>query len=176
MAYSLFDPAAPCHRDWTPEKVVRRAPAQPTVPLERLDPKRQRELLRLKQEQREEEARRVDQVAIAARVSVLERELERLQKAALASGRKDKEIAAAIVEQVALEHGVTVLDIKGPWRNVRFWRARHAAYYRLRTETSLSYPAIGRLIGGKDHTTILKGVRKHARLHGLPMPGDAPNA
>lgn len=33
-----------------------------------------------------------------------------------------------------------------------------------------SLPAIGRLLGGRDHTTCLHGVRKHAERIGRPWP------
>ena len=38
--------------------------------------------------------------------------------------------------------------------------ARQEAYWRLRHESRRSYPEIGRACGGRDHTTILHGVRK----------------
>lgn len=57
--------------------------------------------------------------------------------------------------------GVTIERIKGPSRNRAICRARMEAIYAVRMERSdLSYPAIGRWFGGRDHTTILHSVRK----------------
>ena len=33
--------------------------------------------------------------------------------------------------------------------------------YRMKTETTMSLPKIGDRLGGKDHTTVLYGIRKH---------------
>lgn len=43
-------------------------------------------------------------------------------------------------------------------------RPRHVAMYLARTLTSRSMPEIGRQFGGRDHTTVLHGVRKVERL------------
>jgi len=39
---------------------------------------------------------------------------------------------------------------------------RQVAMYLLRTETNLSFPQIGRLLGGRDHTTVMHGYEKIA--------------
>lgn len=41
---------------------------------------------------------------------------------------------------------------------------RQIAFYLGKTMTQLSFPAIGRFYGGKDHTTVLHGVRKIEKL------------
>ncbi len=43
-------------------------------------------------------------------------------------------------------------------------RPRHVAMYLARTLTSRSMPEIGRQFGGRDHTTVLHGVRKVERM------------
>ena len=43
--------------------------------------------------------------------------------------------------------------------------ARHAAFAAVRDQSHLSLPQIGALFGGRDHTTVLSGLRRHeARL------------
>ena len=42
------------------------------------------------------------------------------------------------------------------------------AYYRIYTECPhLSLPSVGRVMGGRDHTTILSGLRKHCESIGI---------
>lgn len=38
--------------------------------------------------------------------------------------------------------------------------ARMVGYWLLRTELHLSYPEVGRVLGGKDHTCVIHGVRR----------------
>jgi len=42
--------------------------------------------------------------------------------------------------------------------------ARQIAMYVFRDMTELSYPAIARLFGGRDHTTVIHAVDKTQRL------------
>jgi chromosomal replication initiator protein len=57
---------------------------------------------------------------------------------------------------------VTVLDIKSRRRARTVGLPRHVAYYLCKTLTGSSLPQIGRHVGGKDHTSVLHGVRKIA--------------
>lgn len=76
--------------------------------------------------------------------------------------------AAAIIDEVAENRGISVEEIKGRSKTVRPVAARLEAYYRLVTERpDLSYPRIGALFG-RDHTSVLSGVRRHAENNGLP--------
>ena len=45
-------------------------------------------------------------------------------------------------------------------RVARFVRARHVVMYLTRELTEMSMPQIGFRLGGRDHTTVLHGVRK----------------
>lgn len=64
-----------------------------------------------------------------------------------------------IMQEVAFKHGVTVDDLCGPWRYAPIVAARKEFYYRARTETRNSYPAIGRKVGNRDHTTVMHGFK-----------------
>lgn len=63
-----------------------------------------------------------------------------------------------IAQRLCRVFGVTLADLRSPRRNGASMRARLAVYYWARRMTSLSYPAIGRLLGGRDHTTVMRGV------------------
>lgn len=147
----LFDPAADA-ATWTPDKLVKRRPAPPVVV-------------------RPESIRQREDAILAEARRILDARMTELHKQALRLATTNKGRANIILKQIAIEYGVTVHDIKGPWRPVHVCTARFAAYYRIRMETNLSYPSIGRLIGGRNHATIMHGAIKHADLHGLPRPG-----
>lgn len=68
----------------------------------------------------------------------------------------------AILQQVAEKHAVPVHEITGARRTKRVAYARQEVMYRARKETRLSTPQIGTLLGGRDHTTVIYGVRAHA--------------
>ena len=67
---------------------------------------------------------------------------------------------AQVVRRIAREHGCTVEDIYGRSRMGDVPRGRMRAYAVLRWSTNLSLPELGRIFG-RDHTTILTGVRKY---------------
>lgn len=56
--------------------------------------------------------------------------------------------------------GVTVEAIRGRSRQRPIVTARQTAMYVIRELTDLSYPAIARLFGGRDHTTVIHAVEK----------------
>lgn len=64
-----------------------------------------------------------------------------------------------VIGATARCHGLTPQDIMGPSRSRRVAQARAVAMYLARTLTSGSLEAIGRAFGGRDHTTVLHGVR-----------------
>lgn len=59
-----------------------------------------------------------------------------------------------LLDTVASAFDVTVADLAGPSRTQHIVLARQAAAWALRKTTPLSLEAIGRLLGGRDHTTI----------------------
>lgn len=64
------------------------------------------------------------------------------------------------------EHcGVPVSVVMGPERgDAKVSRARHLAMYLARRSTPASFPVIAFNLGGKDHTTVMHGVRKIEKL------------
>jgi chromosomal replication initiator protein len=68
-----------------------------------------------------------------------------------------------ILKEVAEKHGVTVEDLKGPCRRLKYALPRHEAAYRIVKELGFSLPKTGRVLGKRDHTTILNSVRKYEK-------------
>ena len=76
-----------------------------------------------------------------------------------------------ILEEICQKHQVTQADVVGPSRAGLHTRARHELFYRAATERpDISLTVIGRLIGGRDHTTVLSGAHCHADRHNLSDP------
>ena len=65
-----------------------------------------------------------------------------------------------IIERVAEEFDVTVEQIKSDSRKRCITRPRQYAMYLARQYTDKSYPALGKLFGGKNHTTVLNAYKK----------------
>jgi len=68
-----------------------------------------------------------------------------------------------IIYRVAKSHGVSFADIKGTSRKQMYVLARQEAAYRLRMERGLTLQQIGKLLGHKDHTTILHAIKTHEK-------------
>lgn len=62
-----------------------------------------------------------------------------------------------------MEVDVSFELVTGPSRKKEITRIRQMLMWELKTfvQPEISYPAIGRLFGGRDHTTALHGVRAH---------------
>lgn len=85
-----------------------------------------------------------------------------------AVGPTQRDDAKRILREVASKYGLSVVDIVSERRAKIIATARHEVCYRLRHETTWSLPRIGGFLGGRDHTTILASVRRHAERNGLP--------
>ncbi len=66
-----------------------------------------------------------------------------------------------IILETCNKHNISYNEIISNRRATNIVWARQEAMWRMKTETSMSYPAIGKRFGGKDHTTVLHSVRKH---------------
>jgi hypothetical protein len=63
-----------------------------------------------------------------------------------------------IFEHVAAFYRITMIDMLSSRRQSKVVGPRHVAMYLARHMTTRSLPEVGRLLGGKDHTTVLHGV------------------
>ena len=65
-----------------------------------------------------------------------------------------------ILDATAASYGFSVESICGPSRTRPLVTARQVAMYLVRNLTDYSYPAIARVFGGRDHTTVIHAVDK----------------
>jgi len=77
--------------------------------------------------------------------------------------------AQAILKEIAIKHEMTAKDITGRCRKQKYIRARQEAAYELKKRLNLSLPMVGLILGKRDHTTILHGIRQYAKRHNLPL-------
>jgi chromosomal replication initiator protein len=123
---------------------------------------------------------------ITSNVRVLEGALTRLHAFASLVGREitlelaqdcladilrasDRRITIEEIQRKVAEHyNIRLADMIGPKRVRTLARPRQVAMYLSKELTTRSLPEIGRRFGGRDHTTIIHGVRKVETL----MAGD----
>jgi hypothetical protein len=77
-------------------------------------------------------------------------------------------LAHRYARAVAAAHGMTFAEMCSRRRNMRIIHARWQAMFVLSERTLLSLPAIGRLLGGFDHASVLYGIERHKERLGLP--------
>ena len=77
-----------------------------------------------------------------------------------ASGRPKAVSGDAILSAVADYFALTEDAITGRRRDKKTAMARHVAMYLLREEVHMTASAIGRLLGGKDHSTVLHACNR----------------
>jgi chromosomal replication initiator protein len=65
-----------------------------------------------------------------------------------------------IQERVSRAFGISRAELVGSTRSATPLRARQVAIYLTRELTDLSLPQIGRLYGGRDHSTVLNSIRR----------------
>ncbi len=71
-----------------------------------------------------------------------------------------------ILKTVAQHYHLSVTDLRGKRRTKAVARPRQIAMYLARELTDLSFPEIGRRIGGRDHTTVMYACEKIAQALG----------
>lgn len=119
---------------------------------------------------------------ITSNVRVLEGALQRLFAFASLMGREidldmaqesladilrasDRKVSVEEIQRKVAEHyNIRLSDLVGPKRVRTLARPRQVAMYLSKQMTSRSLPEIGRRFGGRDHTTIMHGVRKIEEL------------
>lgn len=66
-----------------------------------------------------------------------------------------------ILDLISDTYGFSIEELKGPRRTKGVVTARQHAMWLMAQQPHLSLPQIGRFLGGRDHTTVLWGVRRH---------------
>jgi hypothetical protein len=69
-----------------------------------------------------------------------------------------------VIDATCLVYDVRRDELVGPCRKRQYAWPRQVAMYLARELTSASYPALGRMYGGRDHSTVLFAHRKIKRL------------
>lgn len=65
-----------------------------------------------------------------------------------------------VINAVASFYNLKLSQLKGIRRDRSLARPRQILYYLLRTESNIQLMEIGNILGGRDHTTVIYGVRK----------------
>ena len=77
----------------------------------------------------------------------------------------DRKITVEEIQRKVSEHyNIRLSDMIGPKRLRTFARPRQIAMYLCKKLTTRSLPEIGRRFGGRDHTTVMHGVRRIEEL------------
>jgi chromosomal replication initiator protein len=72
--------------------------------------------------------------------------------------------ADMVIETVADHFNIDPKEIKGSKRHHEIVRARQMAMFLCREMLGSSFPALGRIFGGKDHSTALYAVNKIKKM------------
>jgi chromosomal replication initiator protein len=67
-----------------------------------------------------------------------------------------------IMQNAADYFGIAVADLVNRGRSAPIALQRQIVMYLIREETGMSFPQIGHLLGGRDHTTVMHGIDKIA--------------
>ena len=84
---------------------------------------------------------------------------ESYASAGIAFGRMTKGDMAIIIAEFAKANGLTVAQLKSPLRTRKYAWPRQVLMVKLWRETGRSLSSIGRALGGRDHTTVIHGIR-----------------
>jgi chromosomal replication initiator protein len=74
---------------------------------------------------------------------------------------------ASIAADVAGKYGISIDALRSRDQTHDIAHPRQEAMYLMHKTGRYSMPQIGRYFGGKDHTTVLHGIRAHAKRAGL---------
>jgi chromosomal replication initiator protein len=107
---------------------------------------------------------RVGAYASLNRVPVTVALAERLLGDIVAGHRPRQLTPDAMLETISGKLGFTVDALKGKSRQRPLVTARQIAMYVFREQTDLSFPAIARVFGNRDHTTVIHAVDKVQRM------------
>lgn len=103
-------------------------------------------------------------VIMAVRAVLDEHAVRTAMRGRLIAIPNGRDQARALVARVAMEFRLTVKDLVGQSRVAAISYPRYYAMWVLRNAITIegapmSYPEIGRVLGGRDHSTIIAGVK-----------------
>jgi chromosomal replication initiator protein len=88
--------------------------------------------------------------------------IERALSPLAPAGEPDTPSADDVVAAVCARSGVQPGDLRGKSRQRDVTYARHLAMYVLKEDAHMPVSAVGRVFGGRDHATVLAGVKRIA--------------
>ena len=65
-----------------------------------------------------------------------------------------------IIQKVAGYYQITIEDLKGKSREQKYATPRQVAMFILREDSKINLSSIGKLFGGRDHSTVLHAIRR----------------
>lgn len=74
--------------------------------------------------------------------------------------KRRQQSAAAVIDKVAAYFNLTAAQICGKAREKQIVHARHITMYLLRDDAQRPLTEVGRILGNRDHSTILHGLNK----------------
>src|SRR5262245_35322563 len=86
--------------------------------------------------------------------------VERVQEILESGGPRGCPKIRDIIEEVSKFYGVSEVHLKSARRNWEYMKPRKIIYLLASELTIASYPTIGKMIGGRDHTTVMKGAQR----------------
>lgn len=90
--------------------------------------------------------------------------LKDIEEMARQGGQKTPQSWRNILVRASTLLNISIDDIMGSSRKPDCVLARQLAMYVCRRELGYSYPELGRLFGGKDHSTVMHSIKKIERL------------
>ena len=81
----------------------------------------------------------------------------------LGQGRQGQVTSDAVLQSVAAYYRVTISALSGKQRTRAVTLPRHVAMYLMREDAGMSLPHIGRILGDRDHTTVMYGCSRLAK-------------
>ena len=93
--------------------------------------------------------------------SPMNKDLAKMVLTDIFNNTKMKEITPELIKkEVAKYFGVKISDMEGEKRAKNIAYPRQVAIYLIRENTNYSLPQIGKLFGGRDHTTVMHAYNK----------------
>ena len=157
------------HSSFTARGIAERQAAKAVDPelIERRREYEERTRREADERQRRADAEEIARLREANRI-LMEREAKRVAEAQAANAMLEREGLTVrsprmkpIAERICKATGVSMEEVRSARRSERLVMTRWAIAYWTTRQTGHSLPAIGRFLGGKDHTSILHAVRRY---------------
>jgi chromosomal replication initiation ATPase DnaA len=98
--------------------------------------------------------------AVSVKEALIERLYSEIEEVTAAKG---PHLGHRIARAIAKLHRISFTDLCSHRRAAHLVAARQHAMYEIKKNTKMSLPAIGKILGGRDHTTIIHGIKQHEK-------------